>query len=105
MRRKGMLKTDNFVIGIQYRWKICRSEKKNKQRKKETDRKKRFSIIKSIVFREKVNVLKTGFTKTNIVLNCSTITGPLLTVLAHPGIYLLFSIKRYAYYLVLLFSS
>ena len=34
MRRKGMLKTDNFVIGIQYRWKMCRSEKK-KERKKE----------------------------------------------------------------------
>ena len=51
MRRKGMLKTNNFVIGIQYRWKMCRSKKKTKQRKKETDRKKRFSIIKSIVFR------------------------------------------------------
>ena len=34
MRRKGMLKTDNFVIGIQYRWKMCPSEKK-KQTKKE----------------------------------------------------------------------
>ena len=51
MRRKGMLKTNNFVIGIQYRWKMCRSKKKKKQKKKETDRKKRFSIIKSIVFR------------------------------------------------------
>ena len=39
MRRKGMLKTDNFVIGIQYRWKICRSEKKtNKERKKLIER-------------------------------------------------------------------
>ena len=40
MRRKGMLKTDNFVIGIQYRWKMCRSEKKktNKERKKLIER-------------------------------------------------------------------
>ena len=39
MRRKGMLKTNNFVIGIQYRWKMCRSKKKkNKEKKKLIER-------------------------------------------------------------------
>jgi len=33
MRRKGMLKTDNFVIGIQYRWKMYCSENKKKKKK------------------------------------------------------------------------
>ena len=50
MRRKGMLKTNNFnrdsipVKNVSFK-------KKKQQRKKETDGKKRFSIIKSIVFR------------------------------------------------------